>query len=56
LNEEFAKNLAIRSDVPEEVVSKILLLHRNIDNSGFLSENTLVDFHRLMERFYRECK
>ncbi|MBI5916114.1 MAG: DUF4350 domain-containing protein [Bacteroidetes bacterium] len=56
LNEAFAKNLATRSDVPEDVVSRILLLHRNIDNSGFLSENTLVDFHRQVERFYRECK
>ncbi|MBK8562194.1 MAG: hypothetical protein IPN76_02320 [Saprospiraceae bacterium] len=56
LNEQFAKGLAIRSNVPEEHIHKILNLHRNISNSGFLSEDTMVDFHRLMERFYRECK
>ncbi len=56
LNEQFAKGLAVRSNVPEEHILKILNLNRNINNSGFLSEDTLVDFHRLMERFYRECK
>ncbi len=56
LNADFAKGLAIRSDLPEEHIAKIITLHRNINNSGFLSEATLVDFHRLMERFYRECR
>jgi hypothetical protein len=56
LNEQFAKGLAVRSNVSEEHILKILNLNRNINNSGFLSEDTMVDFHRLMERFYRECK
>lgn len=56
LNDQFAKGLAVRSNVAEEHIGKILNLHRNILNSGFLSEDTLVDFHRLMERFYRDCK
>ena len=56
LNEQFAKGLAIRSDVPEEHIYKIVKLNQNIGNSGFLSETTLVDFHRLLERFYRECR
>lgn len=56
LNEQFAKSLAIRSNVPEEHINRILNLHRNINDSGFLSEDTLVDFHHLMERFYRECR
>ncbi|MCF8246318.1 MAG: DUF4350 domain-containing protein [Saprospiraceae bacterium] len=56
LNEQFAKSLAIRSDVSEEHITKIVKLNYNINNSGFLSETTLVDFHRLLERFYRECR
>ncbi len=56
LNEAFTKGLAVRSDVPEEHITKIINLHRNITSSGFLSDTTLVDFHRLLERFYRECK
>ena len=56
LDSIFSKNLATRSEVPEEAIGKILLLHRNISNSNFVSENVLVDFHRLIEGFYRECK
>lgn len=56
LNDQFAKGLAIRSDVPEAHIQKILNLNRNISNSGHLSSDTLVDFHRLMEKFYRECR
>ncbi len=56
LNEQFAKGLATRSDVPEEHITKIIRLNQNISNSSFLSETTLVDFHRLLERFYRTCK
>lgn len=56
LNEQFTKGLAVRSDIPEEHIQKILNLNRNISNSGHLSEETLVDFHRLMEKFYRECR
>lgn len=56
LNEQFTKSLAIRSNVPEAHIQKILNLNNNINNSGFLSEDTMVDFHRLMERFYRECR
>lgn len=56
LNDQFAKGLATRSDVPEEHITKIIRLNQNISNSSFLSETTLVDFHRLLERFYRECR
>ncbi|MCB0522275.1 MAG: hypothetical protein H6577_11220 [Lewinellaceae bacterium] len=56
LDSHFAVNLAAISEVPLEVLEKILTLHRNIAKSGFVSENTLVDFHQLMERFYRQCK
>ena len=56
LNPQFAKTLSTRSEIPEEVIVKILTLHRNISSSGFVSENVLVDFHRLVEGFYRKCK
>ncbi len=56
LNEQFVKGLATRSDVPEEHIQKIVNLNRNISSSGHLSEDTLADFHRMMEKFYRECR
>jgi hypothetical protein len=56
LNEQFAMSLATRSSLPQEHIQKILNLHQNISNSSFLSDDTLVNFHRLMEKFYRECR
>ncbi|MFQ5445874.1 MAG: hypothetical protein ACE5FF_02975 [Saprospiraceae bacterium] len=56
LNEQFVKLLAGRSEVPEEVLNKILTLHRNIENSSYVSETTLVNLHQTMEKFYRQCK
>lgn len=56
LNPQFAKTLATRSEIPEEVIGKILTLHRNISSSGYVSENVLVDFHGLVEGFYKKCK
>lgn len=56
LDEAFAKNLAFRSEMPEQEISKMLTLHRNISSSNYVSENVLVDFHQIIERFYRECK
>jgi Domain of unknown function (DUF4350) len=56
LNEQFVALLATKSEVPEPVINKILTLDRNIKGSGFVSENTLVNFHRAMETFYQRCK
>lgn len=51
----FAKNLSQRAQVPEDVIKKIVLLNQNIESSSFVSENTLVDFHRQIESFYQQC-
>lgn len=56
LNEQFAKSLAIRSNVSEELITKIIYINYNIERSGTITEELLIDFHRLMEKFYRECK
>jgi hypothetical protein len=56
LNEEFLERLAAKSEVEKATLQKILLLHDNISRSGFVSENTLLDFHRLLEGFYKRCK
>ncbi|MEK7253809.1 MAG: hypothetical protein AAB316_03635, partial [Bacteroidota bacterium] len=58
LNEAFQKQLAAKSEIPEDHLQKILTLHRNITSvaSGYVSENTMIDFHRLLEHFYRHCK
>jgi hypothetical protein len=55
-DENFVKVLSLRSEVPEKVIAKIVLMHQNISNSGFVSEKTMVDFHQEMEKFYRNRK
>lgn len=56
LDVNFQQQLALRSEVPEEVIKKIVTIHGNIDRSNFSSENTLVELHRAMEFFYQHCK
>jgi hypothetical protein len=56
LDSAFVRHLSLKSQLPENLLENVLLLHRNIENSGFVSENTLVNFHQLLERFYKECK
>ncbi|HMO38839.1 MAG TPA: hypothetical protein PKC76_05350 [Saprospiraceae bacterium] len=56
LDEDFIGKLAAKSEVPRSLIDKILLMHRNISNSTLVTENTLIDFHRLMAEFYAGCK
>lgn len=56
LDEGFMERLAHRSEIPKETIEKIILLYKNIRNSSFVSENTLIDFHRLLDGFYKNCK
>ncbi len=56
LDEAFVDTLSHKSEVAPEAIQKILLLHRNIKSSSFVSENTLIDFHALLEDFYKNCK
>ena len=56
INDAFKKQLALKSEIPLEVIEKIFTIHGNIERSKFASENTLVAFHREMEGFYLGCK
>lgn len=56
LDENFVERLAHKSEIPKETIQKIILLYKNIRNSSFVSENTLIDFHRLLDGFYKNCK
>jgi len=56
LDDAFMERLAHRSEIPKETIEKIILLYKNIRNSSFVSENTLIDFHRLLDGFYKNCK
>ncbi|PHN03609.1 DUF4350 domain-containing protein [Flavilitoribacter nigricans] len=56
LDEEFKQKLKQRSEVKATIIDKIVLMYNNIKNASIVTENTLIDFHKAMEQFYRHCK
>ena len=54
--EDFVSRLSARSEVPKEIIETILNFDKNIRSSSFTSENTLIEFHKAMESFYKNCK
>ena len=56
INDAFKKQLSQKSEIPLNTIDKIFIIHANILQSKFTSENTLVTFHREMEGFYLHCK
>ncbi|MEL6862951.1 MAG: DUF4350 domain-containing protein [Bacteroidota bacterium] len=56
LDEPFAQKLASHSEVSRNIIDKILLINKNINSSKFVSEKTLIEFHLIMDQFYKQCK
>ncbi len=56
MDEAFVEKLSHKSEIPGDAINKILLLYRNIHSSSFVSENTLIEFHRLLDDFYKNSK
>ncbi len=56
INENFANNLATRSELPLSLINNIIRFAKNVESSNFVSEKTLIDFHTETERFYQNCK
>jgi hypothetical protein len=54
-DEEFKKRLQQKSDVDRPIIDEIFLIHSNIKKRP-ITENTLIDFHKALEQFYRHCK
>ena len=51
LDETFVTKLAIKSKVPKEEIQAILDFYKNIDNSNFVSENTMIKFYQKIKKF-----
>jgi len=56
MNDDFIQKLIAISEVSEDLIHKILLMNRNIENSDFVSENTLIEYHLAIDQFYKTCK
>lgn len=52
-DEAFILQLHQKSEVPKELLEKIVFIYKNILNSNFVSEKTLMDFHKLQEEFFK---
>lgn len=56
MNEAFVRKLVAVSEVSDEIIYKILLMNKNIESSNFVSENTLIEYHLVIDQFYKTCK
>ena len=56
LDEQFTKRLSAKSEVSEDIIDKILTLWNNLKLANQVTENTMVDFYKLLNHFYKTCK
>lgn len=56
LDDELANKLAVRSEIPLENIQQIFTIYNNVKTAPFVSENTLIQFHKVLENFYQHCK
>ena len=52
----FSTRLSQKSGIDQAKIQEILTIHDNINNSTFLSDNTLTKFHMAINHFYQNCK
>ena len=55
MNEEFINTIALKSDIPFEHIKKIVGYEFLIERNS-ITEQTMVDFHHLLNYFYKNCK
>lgn len=55
-DESFFNRLAMRSEVPETLIRDIFSMQESIKSARSLGTNRLIDFHKLMDQFYKLCK
>jgi hypothetical protein len=56
LDHSFVKSLAAISEVAEERIDQIVLMSNNVSGGSFISDATLIDFHKKIDYFYKNCK
>lgn len=49
----FEEKLAHKSGVSREIIQKIYYMYRNIENTRYLSAEALIEFYKVMARFYK---
>ncbi len=56
LTDTFAARLSAKSEIPLSVIQTIVKYYTNIKTSNVISEQTMIDFHLEMDKFYKHCK
>jgi len=55
-DDTFFKRLSAKSEIPMNIIEQIFSFHKNINDSSYTSEQTLIEFHMEMDKFYKNCK
>jgi len=55
-DEKFQARLAAKSEIKPKVIKKIFDSHESIKKTHQISENQLIEFHKQMDEFYKNCK
>jgi len=53
IDEKFVKRLSQKSEVQEPIINRIVEFYKNIKDNPFVSDKTLIDFHKALEAFYK---
>ncbi|GJM31152.1 MAG: hypothetical protein DHS20C18_01530 [Saprospiraceae bacterium] len=56
MDQSFIEKLALKAEISKQEIEKIVTMSNNINNSTFVSENTLTNFHSILDRFYKIAK
>ncbi len=56
LEEDFVQQLAQYSEIEETILQKLFLIYNNIKSSSFVSDKTLIELHKLIHYFYKNCR
>ncbi len=55
-DDHFFGRLANRSEVPEELIREIYQTQESIKKAYAISTTKLIEFHHMMDKFYKQCK
>jgi len=56
LDEDFIKKLAAKSSISQDKIKSIIDYYNNINNSNFVSENTMIGFYQILNQFSEQAK
>lgn len=56
LDQNFVNKLSIASEIDTAHIQKILTIYTNTQSSGGVTDKTLIELHKLIHHFYKNCR